>query len=84
MVSVPIAIQAITQAIKDGVISQNEIDRRCKKVLAAKYWVGLNHYKPVPLQNLYQVLQSSRAHEKEKDDVFAINFKKISIFMHLK
>jgi len=66
LVSVPIAIKAIKQAVKQGLISQKEIDRRCKKVLAAKYWVGLNHYKPVPLQNLYQDLHAPRAHETNR------------------
>jgi beta-N-acetylhexosaminidase len=66
LVSVPIAIKAIQKAIKDGVISQKEIDRRCKKVLAAKYWVGLNRYKPVSFENLYQDLHTSRAHETNR------------------
>jgi beta-N-acetylhexosaminidase len=66
LVSVPVAIKAIQEAIRKGIISQQEIDRRCKKVLAAKYWVGLNHYKPVPLQNLYQDLHTSRAHETNR------------------
>ena len=66
LVSVPVAIKAIQEAIRKGVIKQEEIDRRCKKVLAAKYWVGLNRYKPVPLQNLYQDLHTSRAHETNR------------------
>ncbi|MGV3586140.1 MAG: glycoside hydrolase family 3 protein [Adhaeribacter sp.] len=66
LVSVPVAIEAIQEAIREGKISQAEIDRRCKKVLAAKYWVGLNRYKPVPLQNIYQDLHTSRAHETNR------------------
>ncbi|WP_223815996.1 glycoside hydrolase family 3 protein [Adhaeribacter rhizoryzae] len=66
LVSVPVAIKAIQEAIREGKISQAEIDRRCKKVLAAKYWVGLNRYKPVPLPNIYQDLHTSRAHETNR------------------
>ncbi|EJF09008.1 beta-lactamase [Pontibacter sp. BAB1700] len=54
--SVPKAIQAIKQAIARGDLSQEEIDRRCKKMLAAKAWVGLDRYKPVELENLYEDL----------------------------
>ncbi|MDB5264235.1 MAG: glycoside hydrolase family 3 [Adhaeribacter sp.] len=66
MVSVPIAIKAIQEAIREGLLSQQEIDRRCKKVLAAKYWVGLNRYKPVPLETLYADLHTSRGHETNR------------------
>jgi hypothetical protein len=66
LVSVPQAITAIRQAIRQGRITQKEIDRRCKKVLAAKYWVGLNHYRPIQLDSLYANLQTSRAHETNR------------------
>ncbi|PKV76198.1 beta-glucosidase-like glycosyl hydrolase [Pontibacter ramchanderi] len=54
--SVPKAIQAIQHAIAEGYITQEEIDRRCKKMLAAKAWVGLDRYKPIELENLYEDL----------------------------
>lgn len=54
--SVPKAIEAIKLAIKRGDISQEEIDQRCKKMLAAKAWVGLDKYKPIDLENLYEDL----------------------------
>ncbi|MFC6998626.1 glycoside hydrolase family 3 protein [Rufibacter roseus] len=63
LVSVPKALAAIKAAIKEGRLSQKELDRRCKKVLAAKYWVGLHSYEPVPLENIYQDLHSSSAQE---------------------
>ena len=49
---VPKAIAEIKKAIDAGKISQQEIDVRCKKVLAAKQWVGLDQYKPVELKGL--------------------------------
>lgn len=59
--SVPKAIEAIKQAIARGDISQAEIDRRCKKMLAAKQWVGLDKYKPIVLKNLYEDLNPAIA-----------------------
>lgn len=55
------AFKSIKTAIKKGDISQQEIDRRVKKILAAKYWVGLNNYKPIETKNLYEDLNSNYA-----------------------
>lgn len=66
LVSVPRAIAAIRQAIRQGRLRQQDIDQRCKKVLAAKYWVGLHHYRPVALDSLAQDLKPSRAHETNR------------------
>ncbi|MBC3542395.1 glycoside hydrolase family 3 protein [Rufibacter sediminis] len=63
LVNVPKALNAIKAAIRQGRLSQKEIDRRCKKVLAAKYWVGLNKYKPIELDSLYRDLHAPHAHE---------------------
>ncbi|WP_205499674.1 glycoside hydrolase family 3 N-terminal domain-containing protein [Rufibacter psychrotolerans] len=63
LVNVPKALAAIKAAIRQGRLSQQEIDRRCKKVLAAKYWVGLHKYQPIKLENLYQDLHAPHAHE---------------------
>ncbi|WP_299759312.1 glycoside hydrolase family 3 N-terminal domain-containing protein [uncultured Pontibacter sp.] len=54
--SVPKAIKAVKEAIAKGDLTQDEIDRRCKRILAAKQWLGLDKYKPVPLDNLYEDL----------------------------
>lgn len=64
LVSVPIALKQIKLAIKHGDLSQSEIDRRCKKVLAAKLWVGLNKLKPVEIKHIYGDL-----HSPESDDL---------------
>jgi beta-N-acetylhexosaminidase len=49
---IPKTIALIHKEIRKGNISQEDIDDKCKKILAAKYWVGLNNYKPVELKNL--------------------------------
>lgn len=59
--SVPKAIMAIKAAIARGNLTQDEIDRRCKRVLAAKQWVGLDNYKPIDLANLYEELNTPAA-----------------------
>ncbi len=50
--NVPLAIKKIRKAIAKGKISWNDINNRCKKVLAAKYWAGLNHWHPMDTNNL--------------------------------
>ncbi|GAB3532221.1 hypothetical protein GCM10027443_15650 [Pontibacter brevis] len=59
--SVPKAISAIKQAIAQGYLDQEEIDRRCKRVLAAKQWLGLDNYKPIELATLYEDLNPAAA-----------------------
>jgi beta-glucosidase-like glycosyl hydrolase/CubicO group peptidase (beta-lactamase class C family) len=41
------AIDLILQAVADGSLPEQEINRKCRKILAAKYKVGLSHYAPV-------------------------------------
>lgn len=59
--NVPKAIEEIRRAIKQGLISQAEIDRRARKVLAVKYWVGLNKYEPTSLLNIIEELNTPQA-----------------------
>jgi beta-N-acetylhexosaminidase len=58
---VPKAEAAIRAAVEKGEISQDEIDSRCKKILSAKYWAGLNKKPRVNTQNLYEDLNNTRA-----------------------
>nr|WP_242920059.1 glycoside hydrolase family 3 N-terminal domain-containing protein [Pontibacter liquoris] len=59
--SVPVAIRAIRAAIARGDLTQESIDRRCKRVLAAKQWVGLDAYRPIDLRHLQQDLHTKAA-----------------------
>jgi beta-N-acetylhexosaminidase len=47
------AISAILKALEEGVLSQEMIDERCRKVLMAKYWMGLDRLSPVVTRNLH-------------------------------
>jgi len=50
------AIKLIRRAVRKGEISTEEFDARVKKILAAKYWAGLNNYQPTPIAHLYEDL----------------------------
>ncbi|MEM9671530.1 MAG: glycoside hydrolase family 3 N-terminal domain-containing protein [Bacteroidota bacterium] len=49
---VPRAIAEIRKAIEQGIITQEQIDERCRKILAVKQWVGLDNYQPVVVKNI--------------------------------
>ncbi len=49
---VPFTISMIKQYITDGVITWEQIEHSCKKILKAKYWAGLSNYKPVVTEHL--------------------------------
>ena len=55
------AAQNILNAVQQGVISQAFIDEKVKKILRAKYWTGLNAYKPINLAGLSADLNSPEA-----------------------
>ncbi len=46
------AIKMIKKAVRKNEISKKEFETRVKKVLAAKYWAGLNRYHDASPQNL--------------------------------
>jgi beta-N-acetylhexosaminidase len=55
------AIKKIKVAIRKGQVAEAELDAKVKKVLAAKYFAGLQQYKPADLQNLSQDLNRNNA-----------------------
>ncbi|WP_373396766.1 glycoside hydrolase family 3 N-terminal domain-containing protein [Algoriphagus halophilus] len=55
---VPKAKAMIKRAVEDGVIEEAEVNRRVKKILKAKYWAGLNKYKPIETEGLVERLTS--------------------------
>lgn len=56
--NVPKAMEQIKIAISRGQITQEEIDARCKKILKAKYWCGLDKKQFVNPKNLYEDLNT--------------------------
>lgn len=57
--NVPVAIERFRQAQKDSILSDERLEFSVKKILAYKYRIGLNNYKPVDLTNLYTELNAS-------------------------
>jgi beta-N-acetylhexosaminidase len=53
------AIQTIRREVRKGTISEEEINRRCKKILDAKKWAGLDHYKPADTSGIFEDLNSN-------------------------
>ncbi len=49
---VPSALLRIHEAVAAGVLKQEDLDLRVKKILRAKYWAGLSNYTPANLVNL--------------------------------
>ncbi|MCW3083703.1 MAG: beta-lactamase [Bacteroidetes bacterium] len=58
---VPTGIKEIRAAIDRGEISQEEIDKRCMKILMVKQWAGLDHYQKIKTKNLYNDLNTKQA-----------------------
>jgi beta-glucosidase-like glycosyl hydrolase/CubicO group peptidase (beta-lactamase class C family) len=58
---VPTGIKEIKAAIERGEITQEEIDRRCMKILLVKQWAGLDKTTKVKIKNLYNDLNTKEA-----------------------
>lgn len=58
---VPTAIKEIKAAIERCEISQEEIDKRCMKILRAKQWAGLDKYSKIAIKDLYTDLNTPHA-----------------------
>lgn len=56
---VPKAMEEIKKAITAGEIKQEEIDERCRKILKAKYWCGLNKKQFVHTKDLVEELNTA-------------------------
>lgn len=59
--NVPRAIEEIRKAIRQGLITQKEIDDRCRKMLAVKYWTGLNSFRPIATKGMNRDLNTAEA-----------------------
>ncbi|HUH28191.1 glycoside hydrolase family 3 N-terminal domain-containing protein [Gelidibacter sp.] len=59
--SVPSTILEIKKALKNGLISQEQIDEKVRKVLAVKQWVGLHKYTAVNPEHIVADLNSTTA-----------------------
>ncbi len=53
------SIDFIESEVLKGSISKDEVNRKCRKILMAKYAVGLSEYKPIKIANLVSDLNTS-------------------------
>lgn len=53
----------IKDAVAQGMISENEINRRVKKILKAKYWARLNEYKPLDTYKIADRITTEKTKE---------------------
>ena len=58
--NVPKAISLFKESINKGEISEKDIEQRVRKILKAKYWVGLNKYKAIEMKGLGADLHSEK------------------------
>ncbi|MEA3444276.1 MAG: glycoside hydrolase family 3 N-terminal domain-containing protein, partial [Bacteroidota bacterium] len=49
---IPSTVKAIKKAIKKGILDQADIDTKCRKILLAKHWAGLNKYEAIEIEHL--------------------------------
>ena len=55
------AIDIIKKAVRQKKITKQEFEAKVKKVLTAKYWAGLNHYREASPENLIEDLNRESA-----------------------
>jgi len=58
---VPAAIEGVLKAVREGTISQALIDEKVRKILLAKYWLGLNRFQQLEPAKLDQEINSEYA-----------------------
>ncbi len=56
--NIEVAIKSIKLALDSNLISQEDFNNKCKKVLSYKYDAGLNHFKNINTDNLFQKLNN--------------------------
>lgn len=56
------AIKGVRKAVEqDSIIPEEWINQRVRKILAAKYWLGLNHYQSINLENIDEDINNEQA-----------------------
>ncbi len=55
------AIHEIKKAVEEGALPMEELDAKVRKILAAKQWVGLNHYRPQDSNGILKDLNTPEA-----------------------
>ncbi len=64
--SVPAAFSAIKQAIADSILTEERINKSCRKILQAKYDAGIHQMQPVSTEHLMDDLNTPQMFELNK------------------
>lgn len=62
-----LAIKVIAGKVRKGELSENDINFKCRKVLAAKYWSGLNRMRKISTEGIIQDLSSGETNALIRD-----------------
>ena len=54
-------VEAVKEALKNGLFSKAELDAKCKKILQYKYIAGLHRHQPIVIQGLTERLNTPHA-----------------------
>lgn len=57
------AYKAVLDACINGTITEAELDESVRKILKAKFWVGLNAFRPLNLRNIAEDLENEKSKE---------------------
>ncbi|MFO7616853.1 MAG: glycoside hydrolase family 3 N-terminal domain-containing protein [Bacteroidales bacterium] len=68
---VGLAIRSIEKAVAQGRISQEELEKSCKKILEVKYWAGLSQWKALEIKELHSRLNTPGAERINRELVAA-------------
>jgi beta-N-acetylhexosaminidase len=60
-VDVPKTVAAIKKAIREGVLTEEIIEDRCRKILEAKEWAGVNEFELIDTANMVADLNTAEA-----------------------
>lgn len=60
--NLPHSIDAVLEALNRNQITAEEIEQKCRKVLALKEWCGLTNFHPVPLDSALRFINRPYAH----------------------
>lgn len=60
VLNVGAAITAVKKKIDSGELSVEDIENKCRKILALKYWTGVNNYKPLKTEGVTLQLNSNK------------------------
>jgi len=66
-VSVVKEFKAVKKAVEDGLLTESQIEAKCKKVLAYKYILGVNKFTPIATTSLVRNINTPQAEKVNRD-----------------